>query len=108
VRIFLGDDKDLRIGAFARGMISAGKHDSVGVPSTAVLYDEGDATVLVVEGGIVRTRPVKTGLLSGGEVEITEGLKPGDLVVRRAGALLRDGQKITPVFPDKALSEASK
>jgi multidrug efflux pump subunit AcrA (membrane-fusion protein) len=108
VRIFLGDDPDLRIGTFARAMISAGTRDSVGLPSTAVLYDEGRATVLVVNGDKVAEREVKTGLSSGDRVEITAGLKPGEIVVQRAGTLLRDGEKITPVFPDKTLSEAAQ
>lgn len=101
VRIFLGNDPDLRIGTFARAMIDAGQRDAVGVPSTAVLYQNDSATVLAVVDGKVRERTVKAGLLAGDSVEIKEGLKEGEVVVMRAGSLLRSGDSITPQFVEK-------
>jgi hypothetical protein len=38
------------------------------------------------------------GLLSGGQVEIRDGLNEGDVVVARAGALLREGDLVRPVM----------
>lgn len=108
VRILLGDDPALRVGSFARGVISAGQRESVGVPTTAVLYDNDRSTVFVVKGNQVEEREVKTGLVSGNSVEIREGLEPGELVVQRAGTLLRDGETITPVLPSRTLSEVRK
>jgi len=41
---------------------------------------------------------VETGLMSGGMVEIRgEGIAEGDIVVARAGALLREGDPVRPV-----------
>ena len=37
------------------------------------------------------------GLMQGGQVEIREGLAEGDIVVARAGALLREGDPVRPV-----------
>ncbi len=105
VRIFLGDAADLRIGMFAKAMIDAGQRDSVGVPSTAVLYQNDGATVLAVAGDKVRERTVKPGLFSGDSVEIREGLKEGEAVVMRAGSLLRSGDAISPQFADKQTAE---
>lgn len=98
VRIFLGDAPDLRIGMFAKAMIDAGQRDAVGVPSTAVLYQNDSATVLAVVDGKVRERTVKPGLLSGDSVEIKEGLQEGEVIVMRAGSLLRSGDTILPQF----------
>jgi RND family efflux transporter MFP subunit len=107
VRIFLGDAADLRIGMFAKAMIDAGQRDAVGVPSTAVLYQNDSATVLAVAGDKVRERTVKPGLLSGDSVEIKEGLKEGEVVVMRAGSLLRSGDSISPQFADKQTAARS-
>jgi HlyD family secretion protein len=101
VRIFLGQSSELRIGMFAKAMIDAGQRDSVGVPSTALLYQNDGATVLAVVDGKVRERAVKPGLFSGDSVEIKDGLKEGEVVVMRAGSLLRGGDAITPVFAEK-------
>jgi HlyD family secretion protein len=35
--------------------------------------------------------------MSGGQVEIRDGLAEGDMVVARAGALLREGDPVRPV-----------
>ncbi len=101
VRIFLGQSSELRIGMFAKAMIDAGQRDSVGVPSTALLYQNDGATVLAVVDGKVRERAVKPGLLAGDSVEIKDGLKEGEVVVMRAGSLLRGGDAITSVFAEK-------
>ncbi len=107
VRIFLGDASDLRIGMFAKAMIDAGQRDAIGVPSTAVLYQNDSATVLAVLDGKVRERTVKPGLLSGDSVEIKEGLKEGEVVVMRAGSLLRSGDIISPQFDDKQTAQSA-
>jgi hypothetical protein len=40
---------------------------------------------------------VEIGLMAGGQVEIREGLIEGDIVVARAGSLLREGDPVRPV-----------
>jgi RND family efflux transporter MFP subunit len=101
VRIFLGRSPVLRIGTFAKAMIDAGQRDAVGVPSTAVLYRNDGAIVLTVVDNKIRERAVKPGLLAGDSVEIREGLKEGELVVMRAGSLLRGGDTIDPQVASK-------
>ena len=98
VRIFMGTSSDLRIGSFGKALIDAGRRSSVGVPSTAVLYQNESATVLLVKDNRVVERQVKTGIQTGDNVEIREGLKAGDVVVMRAGSLLRGGDLIEPQF----------
>jgi HlyD family secretion protein len=67
------------------------------VPLTAVLYGNGGTVVQVVKRARIETKRVEVGLLSGGQVEIREGVAEGDTVVARAGALLREGDPVRPV-----------
>jgi HlyD family secretion protein len=97
VRIFLGDNPGLRVGAFGRASIETAASSGLGVPASAVLYGSHGATVQVVSGGRVETRAIKTGLGAGAIVEVRAGLADGDLVVARAGTFLRDGDRVRPV-----------
>jgi HlyD family secretion protein len=99
VRIFLGDDKRLRIGAFGRGTIETAKSRGLSVPVSAVVYNGDVTTVQVVVNGVVETRKIKPGLSSEGLVEVVEGLADGDLVVTRAGTFLRNGDIVRPMIP---------
>lgn len=106
VRIFLGDDPRLRIGAFGRGVISTAQGNGLAVPLSAILYDEkGGASVLRVRDGKVSETSVETGLIAAGEVEIRSGIAEDDLVVSRAGTFLRDGDAVRPILPGEAISE---
>jgi HlyD family secretion protein len=66
------------------------------VPLTAVLYGTAGTVVQVVRRQRIETKRVEVGLMSGGQVEIREGLVEGDVVVARAGALLREGDPVRP------------
>lgn len=107
VRIFLGANPDLRIGAFGRGEISTAESKGLAVPVSAVLYDEKGASVQIVRDGKVVTSPVKTGLIARGRVEIREGVALDDLVVARAGTFLRDGDAVRAVLPGAKVSDAA-
>jgi multidrug efflux pump subunit AcrA (membrane-fusion protein) len=67
------------------------------VPLTAVLYGTAGTVVQVVRRARVETKRVEIGLTDGGQVEIKDGLTEGDIVVARAGALLREGDPVRPV-----------
>jgi hypothetical protein len=54
--------------------------------------------VQVVRRDRIETRRVDTGLMSAGQVEIREGVAEGDIVVARAGALLREGDPVRPIM----------
>jgi HlyD family secretion protein len=98
VRIFLGDNPGLRVGAFARGTIVTANGKGLAVPSSAVLYAPDGPSVQVVRAGRVETRTIKTGLAAGALVEVREGLGENDLVVARAGTFLREGDAVRPVM----------
>ena len=98
VRVFIGDNPALRVGAFARGLIETARGRGLSVPASAILYDADGASVQVVHDGKIATRRVKLGLASGGIAEVREGLAEGDLVVVKSGTFLRDGDLVRPVF----------
>jgi HlyD family secretion protein len=107
VRIFIGEDKELRPGTFARAVINIAESNGLGVPSSAILSQSDGSTVQVVKDGRVESRRVRTGLISSGKTEILEGLQDGELVVLRSGTLLRNGDAVRPVLMDKtAVNEA--
>jgi len=84
----------LKPGYFAHVTMDLGQDKAVFVPETAVLRYAGVARVFMIENGTARAREVKTGTLMGNQIEITEGLKPGDRVIVSEVDRLADG---TPV-----------
>jgi multidrug efflux pump subunit AcrA (membrane-fusion protein) len=97
VTIAVTSNQRLLVNSSARAMIKTGQSCGVAVPLTAVLYGSAGTIVQVVKRDRIETRQVETGLMSGGQVEIREGLAEGDVVVARAGALLREGDPVRPV-----------
>jgi RND family efflux transporter MFP subunit len=96
VRVFLGDNPGLRVGAFARGSIVTATSKGLAVPASAVLHGPEGPSVLVVRANRVETRRIRVGLAVGALVEVREGLADGDLVVARAGTFLREGDLVRP------------
>lgn len=96
-RIFIGSEKRLRSGTFARATIDAGRSCGLSVPMSAVLYGSDGAVVQVVRGDRVETHRVTVGLSSADNAEIREGLSENDLVVAKAGAFLREGDLVRPI-----------
>jgi HlyD family secretion protein len=107
VRIYLGDNPALRVGAFARGTIETATSRGLAVPASAVLYTPEGASVQVVRDHRVETRPVKIGLAAGALAEVREGLNEGEMVVARSGTFLRDGDAVRPLVGKAKLSEAN-
>lgn len=113
VRVALGADAVARIGAFATAVVDVGRRNGVAVPAPALSGQDGDWSVeTVVAGDRIESRPVVRGLSGDGEVEIRDGLKPGDVVVARASAFLRPGDIVRPMAsvanPDAPEKEARR
>ena len=98
-QVFVGvtTNRRLLVNSSARAQIKTGQSCGVSVPLTAILYGTAGTVVQVVRRQRVETRRVETGLMSAGQVEIREGIAEGDIVVARAGALLREGDPVRPV-----------
>src|ERR1700704_227882 len=97
VFITLSSTRRLLVNSSGRAMLKAGQSCGVAVPLTAILYGSAGTVVQVVRRDRIETRSVEVGLMSAGQVEISKGLVEGDMVVARAGALLREGDPVRPI-----------
>lgn len=97
VYISITQPRRLLVNSSARALIKTGQSCGISVPLTAILYSEAGTVVQVVRRGRVETKQVEVGLMSGGQVEVRQGIEEGDTVVARAGALLREGDPVRPV-----------
>jgi HlyD family secretion protein len=98
-QVFVGvtSQRRLPVNSAGRAEIKTGQSCNVAVPLSAVLYSPAGTVVQLVRRARVETKKVELGLTSGGRIEITSGLSEGDIVVARAGALLREGDPVRPV-----------
>lgn len=80
------DNKDglLRGGLFAQGDLTLERIENAAVvPASAVREEIGQTFVYAIEGGVVRKKPVRTGLAdAGGALQVLSGLAAGDRVVK--------------------------
>jgi HlyD family secretion protein len=99
-QVFIGitTNRKLLVNSSGRAQIKTGQSCGISVPLTAILYGTAGTVVQVVRRQRVETRRVETGLMSAGQVEIRDGIVEGDIVVARAGALLREGDPVRPVM----------
>ncbi len=90
----------LKTGMFAEGEIMAGVAQSaIVVPAAAIYRAEGTtsgAYVFVAESNKAVRRNVKIGRETDSKLEITDGLKPGDLLVAQQRIELADGVRVEP------------
>jgi RND family efflux transporter MFP subunit len=98
VFIAVTTNRRLLVNSSGRAQIKTGQSCGVSVPLTAILYGSAGTVVQVVKRQRVETRRVETGLMQQGQVEIRDGIVEGDIVVARAGALLREGDPVRPVM----------
>lgn len=99
VRIELTDEaarETIKAGLFAHTAVDIlQRRATLCVPKEALLSRTGRQVLFVVrEDGTVEERAVKVGLMNDAEVEILDGLKPGDTVVVTNQDKLQDGKKV--------------
>jgi len=88
---------DLRAGMFGRVSVPVGESSELRVPKAAVVTRGQLELVFVVEKGVAHMRLVRTGGVTGSEVELLSGVAPGDVVVVEGAAGLEDGQPVTTI-----------
>ena len=98
-QIRLDTKEPLFAGAFGKAEVIFARREAIVVADSALVYGRGtdDCAVFVVNDGRVQRRPVETGLRKSGKVEIRAGLEPGERIVAKAGAALREGDAVTVV-----------
>jgi membrane fusion protein (multidrug efflux system) len=86
---------ELAPGMFGRFTIAYEEHaDALVVPAAALLDEDDKSSVYVVNNGEVIRRVVETGVETGGQIEILDGLDENDVVVVIGHSNLRDGSKV--------------
>lgn len=86
---------DLAPGMFGRFEIAYEKHtDALLIPSAAILDEDAETTVYVVNNGEVVRRIVEVGIVDQGRSEILRGLNEEDEIVVIGHSGLRDGSKV--------------
>jgi len=92
-------DSRIRPGMFASmKLITKESKKTLSIPSQALLSYYGDPSVYVVgSDNHAERRIVKTGLSTDVEVEITEGLSEGELVITQGQSKLTDGTSVRSV-----------
>lgn len=89
------DDHLLAPGMFARLSIAYEKHTNVmTIPASALLEDDDESAVFVVEDGVAIRRVITTGVMSGSVVEIVSGLGNDEVIVIAGQGALRDGSRV--------------
>lgn len=86
---------ELRPGMFGRiEVVYDQRTDALTVPRVALLEDEGEPAVYVVEGKTAKRKTVQLGYTNGEIAEVRAGLKEGDQVVTAGKVAIRDGTEV--------------
>ncbi len=94
-------DARLRPGQFAQLRLDTGtgSADALLVPEQALMQDGDTRFVYTIVDGKAKRAPIKTGTRVPGFVQVTEGLKAGDVVITagQAKPMMRDGVPVKPL-----------
>ena len=72
--------------------------NSLVIPKEALRHDAGGDFVFALRGDAVERRPVKTGISTVNQLQITSGLAEGDPVVLPTDVPLASGSRVTPAM----------
>jgi HlyD family secretion protein len=102
VHIVVDNHDSARAGMYGSAEIIVSEKSALALPLSAVTTSRSGSTTRKVEGDVVKQVKVETGIQDGAFVEIVSGLQTGDEVVAKAGAFVRDGDRIRPVAAEPA------
>jgi membrane fusion protein (multidrug efflux system) len=95
----------LKAGLFVKGDIQTAVRSGVlQVPKGALFnwdFSARSAEIFVVKSDTAARRAIRTGALHGDRVEVTSGLQKDEQVVTRGAFLLKDGDRVSIVAPEK-------
>ncbi|MGB5712767.1 MAG: efflux RND transporter periplasmic adaptor subunit [Waterburya sp.] len=97
VKVALPVGTNLKPGMFLQAVVNTDTNQGQAVPIEALLPQSGNMAIafVVQSDNTVKAQKVKTGeILSDQRVEVIEGLQPGDRIVLKGAAYLKDGDKV--------------
>jgi membrane fusion protein (multidrug efflux system) len=98
----------LKPGMFGRiQVIYDRRAETLSVPRVALLEEQAEPAVFVVEEDKVVRTPITLGYVNGEFAEVLAGLSEGDQVVTAGKVAVRDGSKVQIIVPSSALARAS-
>jgi membrane fusion protein (multidrug efflux system) len=90
--------EEARAGQFARVILETARVDRLVIPFLAIRHDkDGEHVFLLNPDNSVRRVPVRSGIRLAEEIEILDGLEPGQRVVTRGFLGLVEGKQVKPV-----------
>ena len=104
VRIDIDEKSGARAGMYASAQIIVAEKTALALPLSAVTSGREGSFARKVEENVVKQVEIEIGIQDGGFVEVAGGLEAGDVVVEKAGAFVRDGDRISPVIAEPAAS----
>ncbi|MEO6103220.1 MAG: efflux RND transporter periplasmic adaptor subunit [Pseudoxanthomonas sp.] len=98
---------ELRPGMFGRiEVVYDQRQDVLTVPRMALIEDEGEPAVYVVDGKQAKRTVVKLGYSNGEIAEVRSGLKEGDRVVTAGKVAIRDGTEVQVIDTAKSTARS--
>jgi membrane fusion protein, multidrug efflux system len=96
--VFPNPDSWLVAGQILNVTVAAGEPtQTLVIPQSALQVDQSGSYVLVVgAGNKVEQRQVKLGPVQGADITVSDGLKPGELVIVEGIQKVRPGEAVTP------------
>jgi HlyD family secretion protein len=97
VHVAIDENSGAKAGMYGTAEIVIAETTALSLPQSAVTTDRHGSIARKVEDNVIKQVKIETGIQHDGYVEILSGLAAGDVVVAKAGAFVRDGDRITPV-----------
>jgi membrane fusion protein (multidrug efflux system) len=92
--------RQVKPGMFGRVNIQYDQHsDALLIPKQAVLEEDDESAVFVVQDSIAVRRTVSTGYTSSDQIEILDGVAEGERIVITGQATLQDSAKVEVINP---------
>ena len=79
------------------GVVYDVHNDALQIPRSAIVEDQGESSVFIVDGDRAVRRPVTTGYGNRGMVEIISGLDDGEQVVTVGQSSLKHDSRVTVI-----------
>ena len=87
--------RELVSGAFANVTLRLSEnHNALMIPTQTIIPEEEDKSVIVARNGKAHFINVQTGIRKASDIEITDGLQPGDTVITSGLLFLKEGGKL--------------
>jgi len=87
--------RQLKAGMFGRVNVVHDVHtNALLVPKGAVVAEDAESVVFIVQDSVAYRKLVKTGYVNGANIEVLEGLKAGEKIVTTGQGSLKDSSKV--------------